>query len=187
MKNIFFLSLILLIASSCGNSGNNQSSSQEEPKQKEVVIVNDMENAAGIVPSWHNEITVTKMQAPAKAHSGEFVTKVDKENLYSYGYGELLKNINNVTPKKVIVNGWANCPEYIEGLIIAMDITSDNKSVIWKGNPISGQIRTQNEWHEFTTEFIIDQPITEDLYIKIFAYGEGKTAYFDDFKITFEY
>jgi hypothetical protein len=187
MRGFLFFVLILLVVSSCNNSGNNQSATEEQPKQKEVVIVNDMENAAGVVPSWHNEITVTKMEAPAKAHSGEFVAKVDKDNLYSYGYGEVLKNINNVAPKKVIVNGWVNCPEYIEGLIIAMDITNNNQSVIWKGNPISNQVRTQNEWHEFTTEFIIDQPITEELYVKIFAYGEGKTAYFDDFKITFEY
>lgn len=187
MKSILLFTLILMVASSCNNSGNNQATNPEQPKQKEVVIFNDMENASGIIPSWHNEKTVIALKSPAKAHSGEFASMVDKENVYSYAYGELFKNINNVPPKKIIVNGWANCAEYIEGLIIAMDISNNNQSVIWKGNPITSQIRTQNEWHEFTTEFIIDQPVTQDFQVKIFAFGEGKTAYFDDLKITFEY
>lgn len=187
MKNIFLLASIGLIAFSCSNSGNSPQATQEQPKQKEVVIFNDMENAAGIIPSWNNEKTVVSMAAPAKAHSGEFASKVDKDEVYSYSYAELFKNINNVVPKKVIVNGWVNSAEYNEGLIIAMDVNENNKSVIWKGNPITSQINTQNEWHEFTTEFIIDQAVTPEYQIKIFAYGAGKTAYFDDLKITFEY
>jgi len=189
MKSIFLLVIISigLIASGCSNSGNNSQTSQEQPKQKEVVIFNDMENAGAIIPSWNNEKTVVSMSAPAKAHSGEFVSKVDENEIYSYSYAELFKNINNVVPKKVIVNGWVNCAEYNEGLIIAMDVNENNKSVIWKGNPITSQINTQNEWHEFTTEFLIDQAVTPDYQIKIFAFGARKTAYFDDIKITFEY
>jgi len=187
MKNILFFVLIMMVTSSCTNSGNNPEATQEQPKQKEVVIFNDMENAAGMIPSWQNEKTVQAMPAPAKAHSGEFASKVDKDNLYSYAYGELFKNINNVVPKKIIVNGWVYCAEYNEGLIIGMDINDNGKSIIWKGNPITSQINSQNEWHEFTTEYSIDQPVQLENHNKIFAFGGGKTAYFDDLKITFEY
>ncbi len=187
MKKLFLLAVAGLLACSCTNSGNNTQATQEQPKQKEVVITSDMENAAGKVPSWGNEITVVAMPAPGKAHSGEFVSKVDKDNLYSYTYLEQFKNINNVVPRKVIVSGWINCPEYSEETLIAMDINDNNKSVLWKGNPISRFVKSQNEWYEFTTEFLIDQPVTNDYQVKIFGFGGKKTAYFDDFKITFEY
>ena len=187
MKKLFLLAFTGFLAYSCTNSGNNSQANQEQPKQKEVVISSDMENAAGKVPCWANEITVVPMPASGKAHSGEFVSKVDADNLYSYAYFELLKNINNVIPHKVIVNGWINCPESNEETLIAMDINDNGKSVMWRGNQISRFVKSQNEWFEFTTEFVIDQPLKDDYQIKIFAFGGKKTAYFDDFKITFEY
>ena len=187
MKNISLFILIGILLSGCSNSGTKSNSNTEEPKQKEVVIQNDMENAAGMIPSWNNEITVVKMPAPAIAHSGEYVSMLDKDNIYSYTFADFLKNINNVVPKKIIVNGWANSAEYNEALIIVMDINVNGQSLIWRANPITSQISTLNEWHEFTTEFIIDLPVDIENHIKIFASGGGKKVYFDDLKITFEY
>ncbi len=187
MKNIFFFIVIVILVWGCSNSSNNTQAAQEQPKQKEVVIQNDMENASAKIPSWNNEKTVVVMPAPAKAHSGEYVSKLDFEDRYSYTFAEYLKNINNVVPKKIIVSGWAYCTELDKELLVALDINDNGKSILWRGNPIASQISTVNEWHEFTTEFIIDQPVQLENHTKIFVFGGGKKVYLDDFKITFEY
>jgi hypothetical protein len=187
MKHTILFLLLSLIIISCSNSNKNKQGNQEIPKQKTVVITNDMENASAVIPSWFNEKTVITMPAPAKAHSGEFVSKVDKDNIYSYAYQDYIRNINNVPPYKVFVNGWVYITEPNEEAIIALDISDNTSTILWRPFPLKDQLKNLNEWTEFNAEFTIGQPVTVDQQLKIFAFGGNKTAYFDDFKITFEY
>lgn len=160
---------------------------QEQPDKIVVSIDNDMEKGPISLPSWGNEQTIVKMPSPSRAHSGMYVSKVDSNNIYSYTFYDLLHNLNNVTPYKVFVSGWFYIPEPIDELIVAIDISDKDQNIMWKRFSISQQINDLNKWTEFNAVFDIDQPIKIDQQVKIFAFASKKEAYFDDFKITFEY
>ncbi|HCT69801.1 MAG TPA: hypothetical protein DF409_00750, partial [Bacteroidales bacterium] len=70
---------------------------------------------------------------------------------------------------------------------IVMDINDNNNTVIWKSYALSGVVTSLNEWQPFTARFTVDAPLKPGYQLKIFASGAKKTAYFDDFKISFEY
>jgi hypothetical protein len=186
MKNSMLIVFAMLVLFGCSNSNQNQTPAAAQPEQNQVVITNDMENAAAMIPSWIFEKTVVKMEN-GPAHSGEYVTKVDGKDIYSYAYRENFENINQKLPKRVILNGWVNSPDPAKGLSVIMDVNENNVSKIWKAFSLTKTVETPNEWHEFTAYFPIDKPIQANYQIKLYAYSGMKTAYFDDFKITFEY
>jgi hypothetical protein len=186
MKKLLFIMLTGLILFGCSNSNQKPVAADAKAGQSNVVISNDMENAAAMIPSWINEITVVKMEN-GKAHSGEFVTKVDDKTVYTYAYREYFENINEALPKRVVVNGWINSPDPAEGLGVVMDINNNNVVQIWRSYSLTKTVESPNQWFEFTAYFPIDKPIKPNYQIKVYGFSGNKVAYFDDFKITFEY
>ncbi|MBK7030440.1 MAG: hypothetical protein IPH45_15115 [Bacteroidales bacterium] len=188
MRSLLILALAGILMYGCSNSNSNQNADQSATPadQNSVVITNDMENAAAMIPSWINEVTVVKMEN-GPAHSGEFVSKVDDKILYTYTYRENFENISQKLPKRVVVNGWINSPAPAEGLGIVMDINENNVIQIWKSYSLANTAETPNKWYEFTAYFPIDKPIKPNFQVKIYGFSGNKTAYFDDLKITFEY
>jgi len=186
MKNLLFIMLTGLILFGCSNGNQKPAPADAKTEQNNVVISNDMENAAAMIPSWINEVTVVKMEK-GKAHSGEFVTKVDDKTLYTYAFREYFENINEKLPKRVVVNGWINSPDPSERLGIIMDINENNVTKIWRSYSLTKTVETPNQWYEFTAYFPIDKPIKPNYQVKVYGFSGSKTAYFDDFKITFEY
>ena len=190
MKRFIFIVLAGILISSCSNSNQTPSSSSSSPAdiadQNQLVIENDLEYASAMIPSWINEVTVIKMDK-IKAHSGEYASKIDQTNLYSYAFGEKFENIFEKLPKRVIVNGWYYMPEQNEKAGIVMDINENGETKIWKSYNFFSDNPTINQWNEYTAYFSIDQPIKPNYHIKIYAYSGKKDIYLDDFKITFEY
>lgn len=188
MRSLLIIAVTGIVLYGCSNSNSNQNTDQAAPKEdnSNVVITNDMENAAAMIPSWINEVTVVKMEN-GPAHSGEFVSKVDDKTLYTYAYRENFENISQELPKRVVVNGWVNSPDAAEGLGIVMDINENNVIQIWKSYSLTKTVESPNKWYEFTAYFPIDKPIKPNFQVKIYGYSGKKTAYFDDLKITFEY
>ncbi|MBK7212607.1 MAG: hypothetical protein IPH88_04775 [Bacteroidales bacterium] len=186
MKSILLLSVSALILFGCSNSGQAPAPTAASTEQNQVVISNDLENAAAIIPSWINEKTVVKMDA-GTAHSGEYVIKIDDKSVYSYAYRENLENINQKLPKRIVVNGWVNSADPADGLSVIMDINDNNASKLWKSYSLKDALKTKGAWNEFTAYFSIDQAIQPHYQVKIYAFSGNKTAYLDDLKITFEY
>lgn len=187
MKYSFLLTGIMVFTVLFSVSCSQRQSKQAQPDKIVVSINADMEKGPISLPSWENEQTIVQMHSPARAHSGLYVSKVDSINIYSYTFYDLLNNLNNVTPYKVFVSGWLYIPEPIEEMIVALDISDKDQNIMWKSFSISQQINDLNKWTEFNAVFDIDQPIKNDQQVKIFAFAGKKEAYFDDFKITFEY
>lgn len=192
MKKISILMLVAVMFYACSN---NQSSSgdqnsttdkSEQINENQMVIETDMENVANLPAYWINGVVVEKMDK-VPAHSGNYAVKVDAENKYSLTFRENLANINAKLPKRVVVNGWYYFPEVNEKAGIVMDINENNNLIIWKAYNLSGDNLATKQWNEFTAYFKIDQPIKPEMQIKIYANSGGKVAYYDDFKITFEY
>ena len=183
-----FLSILVAVTFVAACSNSNQSNTPAVPKadENQIVITNDMENAAAMIPSWINEAVVVKMEN-GTAHSGEFVARVDDQNLYTYAFMESFENINQKLPKRVVMNGWVNSPDPSPELGLIMDISEDNVMKIWKSYSLTKTVEKPNQWFEFTAYFPIDQQIQPNYKVKLFGYSGKKLAYFDDFKITFEY
>lgn len=186
MKNSLLFFAAALILFGCSNSNQKPTPTAAQADQNQVVITNDMENAAAMIPSWINEKTVVKMEN-GTAHSGEFVTKVDDKELYTYAYREYLENIGQKLPKRIVLNGWVNSPDPAEGLSVILDINENNVLKLWKAYSLQKTVETPNKWYEFTAYFPIDKPIQANYQVKLYGYSGKKTAFFDDFKITFEY
>ncbi len=188
MKKLFFITFIGLIAYGCSNSSKTPAvkDSQDQISENQVVFENDLENALVGIPSWSNEKTIVKMPVD-KAHSGEYVSMVDAVNMYSYAFKENLENINEKLPNTVVVSGWFYSEVKNPDLGFVMDINDNNKSVIWKSYRLMEDGLSENQWHEFTANFEIDEPLKPGYQIKIFGYGAKKTAYFDDIRVTFKF
>ncbi len=186
MKRLAFFLLAGIALYGCSNSNQKTDSAVAKPDQNQIVITNDMDNAAALIPSWINEVSVIKMEN-GPAHSGEYVSKVDDKSLYTYTYREVFENINQKLPKRVVVNGWVSSPDPSKELGLIMDISENNQLKIWRSYSLANVPETPTGWYEFTAYFPIDEPIQPGYSIKIFGYSGKKVAYFDDFKITFEY
>ena len=158
MKKLLLLLAVGIISFSCNNSSSKSSGTAQTKDQNKVEISNDMENALSLVPSWVNEKTIVKMEG-GKAHSGEYVSKVDDVDIYSYAYREYLLNISDKLPKRVFVNGWVNSPVPNEKMGIILDITENNTMNYWKAFNLKSVVVEPNKWYEFTAGFLIDEPI----------------------------
>lgn len=188
MKKLIFIAMLGVITYGCSNSPKTPAvtDTQDQITENQVVFENDLENALVGIPSWSNEKTIVKMP-DGKAHSGEFVSMVDAINVYSYAFKETFENINEKLPQTVVVNGWFYSPVKNSDLSFVMDINENNKSVIWKSYRLMMDDMAVNQWHEFTANFTIEEPIKPGYQIKIYAFGAKKTAYIDDVKITFKF
>ena len=187
MKKIFIFFVAGLIFYSCNNSSNSSSGTKTTKDPNKIEISNDFENALSLIPSWVNEKTIVKMEN-GQPHSGEYVSKVDDVNIFSYAYREYFMNINNnKLPKAVYVNGWVNSPSPSDKLSIILDIGDNNAPTLWKCYNLASLVTESNKWFEYTASFAIDKPIKSDNLVKIYGYSGGKLTYFDDFKVTFIY
>jgi len=189
MKKILALALVGVALWGCSGSDQKSTNATTDQAKDEntFVISNDLENAAAIVPSWSNEKTVVKMNG-APAHSGQYVSMVDDQFAYSYGFHEFVDNINQSIPKKVVVKGWLYSSVASPDLSMVLDISENNKQVDWKAYSLTPVITEANKWIEYKANFDINKPIQPSSLIKIFGWNPGKKlAYFDDFEITFEY
>ncbi|NVO19682.1 MAG: hypothetical protein HXX13_08280 [Bacteroidetes bacterium] len=183
MKILIMILVVGLAFCSCNNSS---SSPDKNSDSNKIEVTNDLENALSLIPSWVNEKTICKMEN-GKAHSGDFVSKVDDVNIYTYAYREYLMNISKKLPKAIYVSGWVNSPNPAETLCMILDIGDGKTPLLWKSYYLKSIVTEPNKWFEFRAGFNIDKPIKPEYLLKIYGASGGKVAYFDDFKITFEY
>lgn len=192
MKRLLFFIAPAIMLYACSNSSQspaadgNAADETSQINENQMVIETDMENVASLPSYWINGVVVVKMDE-IPAHSGNYATKLDATEKYSLTFRENFVNINAKLPKRVVVNGWYYFTEPNEKAGMVMDILENNVTFIWKAFNFSTVNPTINQWNEFTAYFTIDEPIKPEHQIKLFANGNGKVVYLDDFKITFEY
>lgn len=185
MKQIIQLVFLLLCFTSC-----QQKEQQIEllpPPLDEIPVIEstDMENVSLMPYSWVNDRTVNKMPVD-KAHSGKFVSVVDSINKASYGFKEKFGNIVSFSPDSIIVNGWVYTPATNKDLQIILSVNLKNESELYLSYNINTQPLVLNQWNSFRAGFSMKNQISKDHILFIYAYGNGKTAYFDDFSIVFK-
>ncbi|MFA5972308.1 MAG: membrane lipoprotein lipid attachment site-containing protein [Lentimicrobiaceae bacterium] len=186
MKKILFFLTAGFILASCSNSGSKpQSGDQGEPN--EIVITNDLENAMGVIPSWHNERTVIAMKEPP-AHSGKYACITNDTMEYSYSFSELFKNLNKGLPKMAVVSGWIYTTVASPKQGIVLDIKDNNDLYEWKVYPLDDVLKVPGKWVEFNASFYFSKPLKPEQKVSIFFWNQSKKPiYVDDFKISFIY
>jgi len=186
MKKIIGFAIAGMLLYGCSNS-TPKTGSTEKAAQKMIEITNDMENAAGVIPSWGNEKTVIAMKEPA-AHSGQYACVTNDTIEYSYSYSEKFKNINKGVPKNAYVSGWIYTTVAKPNLSIILDLSQDNKAYDWKAYPLNNDLTETGKWIEFKATFYFDKPLNPEQQVKIYAWNQTKKPiYIDDLKISFEY
>jgi hypothetical protein len=186
MKKIVVFALAAILLYSCSSS-TPKADTAAGSTQKAIEITNDMENATAVIPSWINEKTVAPMTNPP-AHSGDFACITNDSSEYGYAYQEILKNINSVLPKRVVVSGWVYSTVATPNVGIILNISENNQQYDWKTYPLADNIKETGKWVEFSTSFYFDKPLNENQEVRIFPWNQSKKPiYFDDFKIVFEY
>jgi hypothetical protein len=186
MKNLTFLLALMMLMASCSNSGS-KTKSDDKPSPTEIVISNDMENAAGIIPSWYNEKTVVNMKDPL-AHSGSYACVTNDTIEFSYSYSELFKNIRNGVPKMATLSGWIYTTVANPEISIICNINENKNRYQWKVYPLEKEISETGKWIEFNSSFYFDKPLNPEQEVSFVAWNLSKKAvYLDDFKITFMY
>jgi len=180
MKNIIFFLLSLIILSSCSNQNNSNSKPQNS-----IIFSNDMENAASVIPAWVNESTVNE----GIAHSGKFAIMMDSTREYSYSFQNLLNNINDKNPKRMVVSAWifSTIPNPDASFVVGVD-KEPGKYEFWQSGDIKTQVTKANEWTEATWWVTFDKTMTPDSKISVMMWNPHKLKfYIDDMNITFEY
>ena len=186
MKNLTFLLALMILMASCSNSGS-KTKSDDKPSPTEIIISNDMENAAGIIPSWSNEKTVVDMKDPL-AHSGNYACVTNDSIEFSYSYSELFKNIRNGVPKMATLSGWIYTTVANPNISIICNINENKNRYQWKVYPLEKEIPETGKWIEFNSSFYFDKPLKPEQEVSFVAWNLSKKAvYLDDFKITFMY
>jgi hypothetical protein len=186
MKKLLFFAFAGIFLSACSNSGSKVQSTEPNDKN-EVIITNDLENAAVKIPSWKGEITVFDMKD--KAHSGGFVGVTNDTLEFSYTYSEVLKNINDRLPKRVIFSGWVNTSVANPKFSIICSTNENGKQINWKAFPLEKELTQVGTWVEFTSEFYFDEKLIKpEDEISLFAWNQSKKpVYIDDLKVRFLY
>ncbi len=180
MKSLLLSAFAGVLLYGCSSSTRKTETANADSKQKTIEITNDMENATAVIPSWINEKTVIAMKSPA-AHSGDFVCVTNETSEYGYAYQEILKNINSVLPKRVVVSGWVYSTVAAPNLGIILNISENNQQYDWKTYPLAENIKETGKWVEFSTSFYFDKPLNENQEIRIFPWNQSKKPiYFDD-------
>lgn len=184
MKKIILIAFTFSLLCSCTNTATKTGS---DASQNSIVITNDMEDAAVIIPSWINEKTVVELKEP-KAHSGKYACVTDETHDFGYGYSEQIKNIIPGLPKVIFVSAWAYTTIANPNIAIIMDISENDKNYDWKAFPLADSLTEPGKWVEFNTAFYFDKPLNPDQFIRIYPWNQSKKAvYIDDLKITFYY
>ncbi len=187
MKKLLLFVFSGMILSACSNSGN-KTASGDQVKQNEIVITNDMENAIGVIPSWHNEKTVMAVKN-VPAHSGEYAMVTNDTIEYSYTYRELIKNINGENPKTVTYSGWVYTTVANPNFAIICSVNENNQQYDWKAFPLDKELTEPGKWVEFSASFsFTDKQLKPEHEIGLYAWNQSKKPiYMDDLKIIFSY
>jgi len=186
MKKLIFFAATAITLAACSNSGSNTQAG-DQGGQNEIVISNDMENAAGVIPSWRNERSVIAMKDP-QAHSGDYACITNDTNEFSYSYTELFKNIRTGVPKMATLSGSVYTTVANPQFAIICNINDDTVRYQWKSFPLDKELSEPGKWVEFSSSFIFDKPIKPEYEVALVAWNQSKKAvYLDDLKITFSY
>jgi hypothetical protein len=165
MKKVHFLALatFALLIFSCSDK-----------KASVITFKGDIEGG-----DWINSNTIGKFGG----YTGEYCSKADSTNQYSYG---LRKSTSEISPdpiNKVKISVWVKLEDLVKKTYLVVSVSdNDKKNLFWIGHEINPVVKEANKWYKFESEDIIP----EGAQIETYLYNSNKNvAYVDDFEIIF--
>ena len=177
MKKILNIGFPLLII---------QLASCSSEKDSKLFFSNNIESS--YVWDEHPPSSIVKFD---KAHSGNYVCKMDVNNPFSITYNMRVKDISPKPLSKVKVSAWFMLTENNseQNLIINILDSSMQKSFEWLARNAAEDIKELNQWGrvEQTIDLTQKNRNNPDNVIRIYAAnGRGEPVYVDDIEIQFE-
>ena len=118
--------------------------------------------------------------------TGDYCSKIDSINQYSYGFGKFINEISQNSIKKVKINVWVKLEDLTKKTQLVVSLGKDNKNIFWNGHDVSPFIKETNKWYKVEVEDTFGELETKGAYIEIYLFNPNKNiAYVDDFEINF--
>jgi 4-amino-4-deoxy-L-arabinose transferase-like glycosyltransferase len=153
--------------------------------EKKIKIVNDMESDT--LAGWSiNPLSLVK----DKAQSGIRSNLVNAGG-YSVTYIKPLKEIANDSSLWVDVSAscWAYLSEKIDAQIVVSYETNDGKTITWRGNPLTKDLKKYGHWGKvvYDNRFNIPPNSVNNTLFKIYIWNDqSKPIYIDDIDVKFD-
>ena len=175
-KISFLLIVLITFTFSC------KKKNTEESSESKYSFRNNFENVLG----WNYSAKVLKMEG----HSGNYVTYVDTNQIYSHAFICSLDKMADVLPKKIIAKAWVlRKTESTTGQFVA-EISNDIKGISWIGVKLKEVVPQINVWTEVKIEIPLETPEVQNKNNTFKVYGwlgdSKEVIYFDDFEILLE-
>lgn len=125
----------------------------------------------------------------AKAHSGRYSVKVDKESEFSVGYRNTLLRMSNTKISKLHVHGWALMTGAKAKAVIVVQISEPGKPgppTYWQALDIKGELKTLNHWTEIEKNFDLPANLAPNQEIQVYMWrtSPDDATYLDDLELT---
>ncbi|HNW97941.1 MAG TPA: hypothetical protein PKK00_05975 [Bacteroidales bacterium] len=132
---------------------------------------------------WINCNTIGKYWG----YTGDYCSKSDSINQYTFGFSKLFSEISPNPIKKVKVSVWVKLSDLSKKSVLFISIDdSNNKNIFWSGHDLVPVVKEVNKWYKMEIEENISEVNTEGAKIGICVLNSNKDiVYVDDYEIQF--
>ncbi len=161
MNRLLLIALVLL----AGCKGHNPSGN--------LVYFTDVDNLAG----WYETPTIIKF----KAHSGEFVCKIDTINSFGLTFKKRMSEISGKAIFKVDVSAWVYVNDLGAkgGFVCSLD-SMLGKGFVYLNERFDEKIDKAKRWTKVKSEFFFPDSYDPDFIFAVYLWNTGKEDIFAD-------
>lgn len=134
-------------------------------------------------PIWKN----VNLQHDSLAYSGQYVTKCDNYQKYSFGINILIsdsiKNHNGLVSFDMMLRA-----DTVPDATFVVSIKKDKETVLWKTYPISEEYNAENQWYNKKISFVVPNDFLKNSLLNCYLYNPNKNVFcVDDFSFKIDY
>ena len=132
---------------------------------------------------WINPHTIGKYGGV----KGDYCSKVDSINQYSYGFKKLFSEISPNVITKIKASVWIKLNDLTKKVVFVISVSGkDNKNIYWAGHDVNASIKEVNNWYKYEIEEVLPDFESEGARIDIYVFNPNNNiAFVDDFEISF--
>ncbi len=119
--------------------------------------------------------------------TGDYCSKVDSVNEYSYGFRKLINEIIPNPIKRIKVSVWVKLTDLGKKCVLVVAIIgTNNKNIFWSGHELNPLVKKVNEWVKIDVEDVLPDYDAEGAFAGVYVWNPNKNiAYIDDYEIRF--
>ena len=159
-------------------------SCKESPKvQGELFFKNNIESSLG----WYSHPTFYKTK---EARSGEYVSKLDSVNIYSFVFDLPLSlvNVRFIPVREVKASVWVMFKSQDAKGALITELKRNGALLIWNSVKLQDHCKEANKWYkvEYVTNLLENDYSSNDNLFRTYAANDSKHEIFlDDFQVEF--